>query len=173
MSQMFVSVAVDSIQNIRLAIYGVHGDCHEDSVRDGLRKLSDAVLTISQPNFDGKGSAKCQLTTYKTKGKNSRVISYYHINALLVFTPVEKELISNIEEKSDDLNLETTFNLGLKLSEKKAKTEVELPFWRPEQKLNSPERSNMRHEKGRGEIIYVADEIDDCDEEDPDDELNI
>ena len=69
---------------------------------------------------------------------------------------------------NDDANLETTFNLGLKLSEKKAKQQVELPFWRPEQKSrNSPQKGSG------GEIIYIADEIDDCDEEDPDDELNI
>ena len=73
---------------------------------------------------------------------------------------------------NDDANLETTFNLGLKLSEKKAKQQVELPFWRPEQKSSTNDIDNQSN-KGSGEIIYIADETDDCDEEDPDDELNI
>ena len=167
------SVAIDNIPNIRLAVYGVHGDCHEESVRNGLRKLSDAVLTLTDPNFDGKGSAKCQLTTYKTKGKNTRLISYYHINSSLTFKHVEQTSTINVEEETEDTNLETTFNLGLKLSERRAKTQVELPFWRPEQKSHHAEGSKVKAQRGGGEIIYVADEIDDCDEEDPDDELNI
>ena len=80
---------------------------------------------------------------------------------------------SNIQEESEDVKLETTFNLGLKLSEKKAKIEVELPFWRPEQKVNQTKSQSQKGGSSGGEIIYIADEIDDCDEEDPDDELNI
>ena len=86
---------------------------------------------------------------------------------------MEQTTASNFEEEPEDANLETTFNLGLKLSERRAKTQVELPFWRPEQKSRHAEGSTMRLESGGGEIIYVADETDDCDEEDPDDELNI
>jgi len=167
-----ISVAINNISNLRLVIYGIHGDCHEDSVRNGLKKLSDAVLSITEPNFDGKGSAKCQVTSYKTKGKNSRVISNHYINSTLDFKRVEKIETTNTEEP-EDVNLETTFNLGLKLSERQAKTQVELPFWRPEQRSNLTENPKSKSEKGRGAIIYVADETDDCDEEDPDDELNI
>ena len=95
------------------------------------------------------------------------IVSNFLINSSLEFKLV-KENIKNAVQESEDVKLETTFNLGLKLSEKKAKTEVELPFWRPEQKSrNSPQKGSG------GEIIYIADEIDDCDEEDPDDELNI
>ena len=162
-----ILVAIDSIQNLRLAIYCLHGDCHEVEVRSELKKLSDAVLTLTDPNFDGRGSVKCQVVTYKTKGKNSTIVSNFLINSSLEFQLV-KENIKDTVQDSEDVKLETTFNLGLKLSEKKAKTEVELPFWRPEQKSrNSPKKGNG------GEIIYIADEIDDCDEEDPDDELNI
>lgn len=100
------------------------------------------------------------------------MISNYNINSALDFKRAEKITTSNTEVP-EDVNLETTFNLGLKLSERQAKTQVELPFWRPEQKSNSTDNPNAKSEKGTGEIIYVADEIDDCDEEDPDDELNI
>ena len=167
------SVNIGNITNVRLAVFGVHGDCHEESIRNGLKKLSDGVLTLTEPNFDGKGSAKCQITTYKTRGKNSQVVQYYHINSSLEFKHVEKTSTISIAEDTEDPNLETTFNIGLKVSERRAKTQVELPFWRPEQKAKLSEVSKMTSERGSGEIIYVADETDDCDEEDPDDELNI
>ena len=98
--------------------------------------------------------------------------SNYCINSSLDLKHVEHAVTSKTEE-SEHVNLETTFNLGLKLSERQAKTQVELPFWRPEQKLNKTENFNIKSNKGGGEILYIADETDDCDEEDPDDELNI
>ena len=101
------------------------------------------------------------------------MVSNFHINSALEFKVVKLNPSSNIQEESEDVKLETTFNLGLKLSEKKAKTEVELPFWRPEQKVNQMKSQSQKGGSSGGEIIYIADEIDDCDEEDPDDELNI
>ena len=172
-SYYILLVAIDNIPNLRLAIYGIHGDCHDNEVCSELKKLSDAVLTLTQPNFDGRGSAKCQVTTYKTKGKNSTIISNFHITSGLEFKHVKENIQDSVQQESEDVKLETTFNLGLKLSEKKAKTEVELPFWRPEQKTNSFRNTNQIGGNSGGEIIYIADEIDDCDEEDPDDELNI
>lgn len=168
-------VAIDNIPNLRLAFYGIHGDCHEESIRNGLRKLCDAVLVITEPNYDGKGSAKCQLTTFKTKGKNSRLVSYYHISSSLEFVRVQKATTINTEKENEDETLETTFNLGLKVSERKAKTQVQLPFWRPEQKSGHTQQTRMQSGRGvgGGEIMYIADETDDCDEEDPDDEINI
>ena len=169
-------MAIDSISNVRLAFYGIHGDCHEDSVRNGLRKLADANLVLTEPNYDTKGSAKCQLTTFKTKGKNSRLVLYYHISSSLEFTRMQKPVaIAKENESGESENLETTFNLGLKVSERNAKTQVQLPFWRPEQISGQSPQPRMQSGRGvgGGEIMYIADEVDDCDEEDPDDEINI
>ena len=165
-------VAVEHISNVRLAVFGIHGDCHHESVRIGLKKLCDAAITLSEPNYDGKGSAKCHISTYKTKSRNSRVAFNYSLSSSLEFVAIKSVNPENDIGGNDDANLETTFNLGLKLSEKKAKQQVELPFWRPEQK-SSTNDIDIQSTKGSGEIIYIADETDDCDEEDPDDELNI
>ena len=168
-------VAIDGITNIRLAVYTVHGDCHDENVRDSLRKLSDASLVLSQPNFDKKGSAKCQVTSFKTKGKNSRLVSNFNVTSSLEIKQVqEKSNKADIETDDEEDKLQTTFNLGLKISERKAKTQVQLPFWRPEQKHGDGDASIGKQKGGNGgEIFYVADDVDDCDEEDPDDELNI
>ena len=68
------------------------------------------------------------------------------------------------EACDSDAALESTFSLGLSLAEKEAKSKVQMPFWRPEQRSGSG---------GGGKVHYIADQVDDCDEEDPDDELNI
>ena len=68
------------------------------------------------------------------------------------------------EACDSDAALESTFNLGLSLAEKEAKNKVQMPFWRPEQRGGT---------SGGGKVYYIADQVDDCDEEDPDDELNI
>ena len=70
-----------------------------------------------------------------------------------------KTVVSDACDSADAAALESTFNLGLSLAEKEAKNKVQMPFWRPEQK------------GGGGKVFYVADQVDDCDEEDPDDEL--
>ena len=62
--------------------------------------------------------------------------------------------------------LESTFSLGLSLAEKEAKNKVQMPFWRQEQRSKASS-------SGGGKVFYVADQVDDCDEEDPDDEVNI
>lgn len=72
-----------------------------------------------------------------------------------------KTVVSEVGES--DGALESTFNLGLSLAEKEARNKVQMPFWRPEQRGGG----------GGGKVFYVADQVDDCDEEDPDDELNI
>ena len=72
-----------------------------------------------------------------------------------------KTVVSEVGDS--DSALESTFNLGLSLAEKEAKNKVQMPFWRPEQRGGG----------GGGKVFYVADQVDDCDEEDPDDELNI
>ena len=71
------------------------------------------------------------------------------------------------EACDSDAALESTFNLGLSLAEKEAKNKVQMPFWRPEQ------RGGGGTSGGGGKVYYIADQVDDCDEEDPDDELNI
>ena len=92
------------------------------------------------------------------------------MNSALELKVAKIDTTDTVKDESEDIKLETTFNLGLKLSEKKAKTEVELPFWRPEQKVNQMKSQSQKGGSSGGEIIYIADEIDDCDEEDPDDE---
>ena len=87
------------------------------------------------------------------------------------------------DEDKDEAALKklTTFNLGLKESERQAKEKVVLPYWREEQKkhLNQGEEKDeevvrINKKKGAAEptIYYEPDEGDDWDEEDPDDDLD-
>lgn len=164
-------VAVTNTFNVRLSIFQIHSDCHPKAVREGLQRLVDATFTASRPNFDGRNGAKVLLKTFKTKGRNSLISKYYHVDCNFKFLQVTSDLFLDkvtdadvdLEAKVDSKGLESTFNLNLSLAEKEARNKVQMPFWRPEQLKGQP----------RGQVYYVADQGDDCDEEDPDDELNI
>ena len=158
-------VAISNTFNVRLSVFHIHGDCHEPEVVQGLRKLVDASLEVIRPNFDGRNSAKVHLKCYKTKGRNSYVHRYFHVDSTFQFIDVTSEgfyatakTVSSVDDASP-AGLESTFNLSLSMAEREARTKVDMPFWRPEQR--------------GGKVFYVADTLDDCDEEDPDDELNI
>ena len=161
-------VAVTNTFNVRLSIFQIHADCHPPNVREGLQRLVDATFTVSKPNFDGRNAAKVYLRTYKTKGRNSYISKYFHIDSNFKFLQVDHDLfhdklVKDLKEELDrDPLPDSTFKLGLTLSEREARDKVQMPFWRPEQ-----------FKSGKGQVFYVADHGDDCDEEDPDDELNI
>ena len=58
---------------------------------DGLKKLVDASVEVSKPNYDGQNGAKVHLTAYKTKGRNSYVHKYYRIDSHFQFLPLTSE----------------------------------------------------------------------------------
>lgn len=72
----------------------------------------------------------------------------------------------------------TTFNLGMKKEEEKAKSELVLPYLTEEQKSGQvriqPNRKTARESSSTvSSIYYDPDSGDDWDEEDPDEDLNI
>ena len=98
---------------------------------------------------------------------------YEKFSALIINSPLmqgwekavnPKTVVSDAADEA--AALESTFSLGLSLAEKEAKNKVQMPFWRQEQRSKA---SSV----GGGKVFYVADQVDDCDEEDPDDEVNI
>jgi len=170
-------VAVTNTFNVRLSVFQVHSDCHPPATVDGLKKLVDASVEVSKPNYDGQNGAKVHLTAYKTKGRNSYVHKYYRIDSHFQFLPLTSEAYwgrekavnpkTVVSDAADEAAaLESTFSLGLSLAEKEAKNKVQMPFWRQEQRSKASSG-------GGGKVFYVADQVDDCDEEDPDDEVNI
>jgi len=84
-------VAVTNTFNVRLSVFQIHADCHPPATVDGLKKLVDASLEISKPNYDGQNGAKVHLTSYKTKGRNSYVHKYYRVDSNFHFLPLTSE----------------------------------------------------------------------------------
>ncbi|XP_053378727.1 elongator complex protein 5-like [Mercenaria mercenaria] len=62
-----------------------------------------------------------------------------------------------------------TFNLTLTDKEKKARSEVKLPYTYDANRQDD----SFTRSVGEGKIFYQPDEADDFDEEDPDDDLDI
>ncbi|CAI4226546.1 unnamed protein product [Auanema sp. JU1783] len=80
------------------------------------------------------------------------------------------------EESSDNLSLETPFDVGLTLkdSEKSAKDALQLPYLstQTQEGLVNLRLSDKKVRVG-GQIIYTPDDGDDLDDSDPDDDLNL
>jgi len=82
----------------------------------------------------------------------------------------------NLQNNSEDIDPASnlTFNLRLSETEKVARANTSLPYLLNESKKNAylGEPSVVNHSASGGEVIYLPDESDDFDDEDPDDDLD-
>jgi len=87
-------------------------------------------------------------------------------------TTASNDLQNSSEEVDPASNL--TFNLRLSETEKVARANTSLPYLLNESKKNAylDESSVVNHSASGGEVIYLPDESDDFDDEDPDDNLD-
>uniref|UniRef100_A0A1B6LH71 Elongator complex protein 5 n=1 Tax=Graphocephala atropunctata TaxID=36148 RepID=A0A1B6LH71_9HEMI len=89
----------------------------------------------------------------------------FDVTTGLISTKQFEKPTENITQNDDDnianISNDVTFKLGLEDGEKRARSELVLPYLKTTTK------------PGSGEIVYEPDANDDWDEEDPDDDLNI
>jgi len=89
---------------------------------------------------------------------------------------VKEKNTADSQEDSQDMDPASnlTFNLRLSETEKVARANTSLPYLLNESKKNAylEEMSVVNHSATGGEVIYMPDEADDFDDEDPDDDLD-
>jgi len=145
----------------------VHLDCIDGQTLKQFQRLATTTLSIQR---DPSGKKLCSTTHRKLGGKTvrSKELYWFQSGVLKVEPYVEKSETQSAEEITDKL---TTFNLGTKKSEERAREELVLPFFTDQQKSSEGEVKISSAESNK--IYYEPDSGDDWDDEDPDEDLDI
>ncbi len=155
-----------SNKSVTKIIATVHADCHSQSDVEVIGSLADVRLKVSYNNFDAT-----ELIKSSRNGKVTRSVVDIELDSSLNKivkcstsrgTDKKKESVEVADENKGSAVPISSFKLDLTEQEQRARSQVELPFWK-QNKTASTKESN---------IEYIAEEEDDLDEEDPDDDLN-
>ena len=155
----------------------IHQTCLSESALDDLRKFFNTVLEIS--DLPGKKVAEkiCAISHLKPGGKLicSKEILKFDSDWSFKSSPFEETSVKKIIEEEELIDNLTTFNLETtKATEKKAKDNLVLPFYKDTQIAGQVKIQGQVESKSdtEGKIYYEPDSGDDWDDEDPDDDLD-
>jgi len=164
----------DMSQNNHVVVF-VHPDLVSDANIRTLMYISQYYATVEAlPTC--LGSFRCESVLRKTSGKvivdkNILIVD----NKGDISMVKEKNTVDSQEDSKDvDPASNLTFNLRLSETEKVARANTSLPYLLNESKKTAylEELSVVNHSATGGEVIYMPDEADDFDDEDPDDDLD-
>lgn len=146
---------------------------HEDVVPDShvnlpyLDHLATSTIRIEPPTHGSNGNPVAYITHKKLGGKIVNEVELYSIDldskvSSQKLLPDTGRILEKSMEVTDNILPQdlTTFKLSLGNQEKRARSELVLPYIR------------TNKEKG-GKVFYQPDAADDWDEEDPDDDLDV
>ncbi|XP_046673197.1 elongator complex protein 5 [Homalodisca vitripennis] len=129
-------------------------------------KMFELLATTNLIVFHDKSKSIVTTSHRKASGRIIQTIEEFSTDSatgLISTKEIELSKASKIRNENDNIaniDNDVTFKLGLEDEEKRARSELVLPYL----KTAKP---------GSGEIVYEPDANDDWDEEDPDDDLNI
>uniref|UniRef100_A0A1B6HZ91 Elongator complex protein 5 n=1 Tax=Homalodisca liturata TaxID=320908 RepID=A0A1B6HZ91_9HEMI len=141
---------------------------HTDVLPGGKKtlKMFELLATTNLIVFHDKSKSIVTTSHRKASGRIIQTIEEFSTDSatgLISTKEIELSKASKIRNENDNIaniDNDVTFKLGLEDEEKRARSELVLPYL----KTAKP---------GSGEIVYEPDANDDWDEEDPDDDLNI
>ena len=155
----------------------IHQTCLSDSALDDLRKFFNTVLEISDLSRKKVAEKICAINHLKPGGKLvcSKEILKFESDWSIKISPFEDTTFKKIIEEEELIDNLTTFNLETtKDTEKKAKDNLVLPFYKDTQIAGQVKIQGQVESKSetQGKIYYEPDSGDDWDDEDPDDDLD-
>lgn len=153
----------------------VHGDLHHDTTLKLLHHSASTEVNISPALHSADHNTTCQLIHKTASGKVIKWAGHFNIDRNLQIKQLEKRKITTAPKSTDHTTIQLdpaanlTFNLTLNEQEKKARSQMTLPFMHDQERQ---ERELKRQTQG-AQVFYELDEADDFDEDDPDDDLDI
>ncbi|XP_060078246.1 elongator complex protein 5-like isoform X1 [Ylistrum balloti] len=151
----------------------VHHDLHESNSLSLVEHTASTVIRTS-PSQSAGHEFCCTTLHKKISGKIIRIKEHFNISDQFEIENIT-ELKSLIDETPQqptgqvDPAANLTFNLSLTDQEKKARSQVKLPYTYDQDRIEA----TLNKSVGEGKIFYQPDEADDFDEEDPDDDLDV
>ena len=155
----------------------IHQTCLSESALDDLRKFFNTVFEISDLSGKKVTEKICAINHLKPGGKLvcSKEILKFESDWSIKSFPFEDTSVKKIIEEEELIDNLTTFNLETtKDTEKKAKDNLVLPFYKDTQIAGQVKIQGQGESKSEaeGKIYYEPDSGDDWDDEDPDDDLD-
>jgi len=164
----------DMSQSNHVVVF-VHPDLVSEANIRTLMYISQFYVTV-EAHPDCPGSFRCESVLRKTSGKvivDKKSLTVDDKGDLIAVNEMNS-VGSQDSTKDIDPASNLTFNLRLSETEKVARANTSLPYLLNESKKNAylEESSVVNHSATGGEVIYMPDEADDFDDEDPDDDLD-
>lgn len=160
--------AFEAIQTVAL----VHCDLHEDKIVLSLNYMASTTIELQPMTKNIKDVGYFNIIHSKRTGKIHRQKEGYKIEddsqLKIIQVKEDNEQTHLLQSENHDVASALTFNLSLTEEQKKARSNLQLPYLLDEK----IKRTQLDLGK-KSQIFYQADEADDLDEEDPDDDLNI
>ncbi|OWF37191.1 elongator complex protein 5-like [Mizuhopecten yessoensis] len=151
----------------------VHHDLHDNS---SLTLVEHTVSTVIRtwPTQSPGHEFCCNTLHKKISGKIVRIKEHFNISdqfEIENITELKTVIDSTPQQPTSQVDpaANLTFNLSLTDQEKKARSQVKLPYTYDQKRIEA----TLNKSVGEGKIFYQPDEADDFDEEDPDDDLDV
>ncbi|VDI22042.1 Hypothetical predicted protein [Mytilus galloprovincialis] len=151
----------------------LHEDLHDHMTSSLVEHTASTIIKMKKPSTD-QHTHGCDVFHKKISGKITQITENFSLTDNFEIKDVkEVSTVISLQSSADDSQVDPaanlTFNLTLTDKEKKARSQVKLPYTYDQQR----QEDTLSKSVGEGKIFYQPDEIDDFDEEDPDDDLDI
>ncbi|XP_033763570.1 elongator complex protein 5-like [Pecten maximus] len=151
----------------------VHHDLHDAGSLALIEHTASTVIRTS-PTQSGGHEFCCNILHKKISGKITRINEHFNISDQLEIENLTelKAVIDTTPQQPTvqvDPAANLTFNLSLTDQEKRARSQVKLPYTYDQDRIDA----TLNKSVVEGKIFYQPDEADDFDEEDPDDDLDV
>ena len=158
----------------------LHKNCLPVSDVTDLKKFFTTVIDIGNTKVESASEKLCVVNHHKVGGKlvTSKEILQLDSDLNIKILPY-KEVGIKTQEEEEEVTFDklTTFNINTsKEAEKEAKEKLVLPFYKEPQKIGEVKLHNTvsgTQEVIDGKIYYEPESGDVCDDEDPDDDLDL
>lgn len=157
--------------NVEQVVALLHRDLHDGNSLTLVEHTASTVIQTSPSQSEGHEFC-CNTLHKKISGKITRIKEHFNISENFEIDDLTelKAVVDTTPQQPTpqmDPAANLTFNLSLTEEEKRARSQVKLPYMYDQQKIEATLSS------GEGKIFYQPDEADDFDEEDPDDDLDV